>query len=345
MKTASRRRAGPASTSGHRGLTRRTSRLAACASILVALLSPAPARGQASPPAPGDVRVTLLGTGNPRPVMNRFGPSILVEVGETRLLFDVGRGAIQRLFQIGAAPFFRPMTRVFLTHLHSDHVVGLPDVWLTGWLFGRTAPLVVTGPAGTQAMVEGLRQAYAFDIKTRSIDESLPISGGEIAGRDVAPGVVYDEQGIKVTAFYVDHGPVKPALGYRIDAAGRSIVLSGDTRETPALNEQARGVDLLVCEVVSPDVERRRNQLADEHAMERVLAHHIPPEAAGRLFADAKPRLAVYSHIVPSPTTADDLLPPTRTTYTGPLEVGYDLMMITVGDRITVAPRTVVADP
>jgi ribonuclease Z len=299
---------------------------------------------EVQPPAAGEVRVTLLGTGNPRPNVERFGPSILVEAGDVRLVFDAGRGSTQRLFQIGQAAFLRPITRVFLTHLHSDHVVGLPDLWLTGWLFGRAAPLVVTGPPGTAGLTEGLRQAYAFDVKVRAEDEGLPREGGELHGQDRPPGVVFDERGVRVIAFAVDHGPVKPAYGYRIEAAGRSVVLSGDTRESSELAAQARGVDLLVCEVASPEVERRRNQLADAKTVERVLARHIAPEQAGRLFADAKPRLAVYSHIVPSPTTAEDLVPPTRKFYAGPLEVGYDLMMISVGDRLTVGARDVMSD-
>jgi ribonuclease Z len=311
--------------------------------IAAAASGPTPS-AQTSPPAPGEVRVTLLGTGNPRPNLERFGPSTLVEVGDTRLVFDVGRGSTQRLFQIGQAAFLRPITRVFLTHLHSDHVVGLPDLWLTAWLFGRTSPLVVSGPPGTVGLTTGLRQAYAFDLKMRAGDEGLPREGGELQGRDVAPGVAFEEGGVRVTAFAVDHGPVKPAYGYRIDAAGRSIVLSGDTRESSELLAQARGVDLLVMEVASPEVERRRAQLADPKAVERVLARHISPEQAGRLFAEAKPRLAVYSHIVPSPTTAADLVPPTRQFYSGPLEVGYDLMTITVADGISVRPRDVMSD-
>ncbi len=302
------------------------------------------ARDAMAAPAAGEVRVTLLGTGNPRPNLERFGPSILLETSETRLLFDAGRGSIQRLFQIGQAPLLRSVSQVFLTHLHSDHVVGLPDLWLTAWLFGRTTPLQVAGPAGTTRLTNGLQEAYGFDVSIRTTDEGLPAAGGQLRGRDVLPGVVYEAQGVRVTAFEVDHGPVKPAYGYRVDAAGRSVVFSGDTREIAALVEQARGVDLFVCEVISPEVERRRNQLADDTAVERVLARHISPEQAGRIFAEARPRLAVYSHIVPSPAGPEDLLPPTRKVYDGRVEAGYDLMTITIGDTIDVRPRPVMSD-
>ena len=108
------------------------------------------------------LKVTLLGTGNPRPVMSRFGPSILVEAGKEKLLFDCGRGATQRLYQLKIP--FTEVTGLFLTHLHSDHTVGIPDLWLTGWVMGRVAPLPVWGPEGTMAMMEHLQKAYAFDI-------------------------------------------------------------------------------------------------------------------------------------------------------------------------------------
>src|SRR5262249_42066692 len=145
--------------------------------------------------------------------------------------------------------------------------------------------------------------------------------------------------GVTIRAFAVDHGPVRPAFGYRIDFDGRSAVFSGDTRASEEVVRQAEGVDLLVHEVASPEVERRRAAMIDPKAIERVLAHHTTPEECGRLFAKAPPRLAVYSHIVPSPASADDLIEPTRRFYDGPLEVGHDLMTITIGDRIEVGTR------
>src|SRR5690348_8547722 len=104
------------------------------------------------------IKVTLLGTGNPRPVMTRFGPSILVEAGQEKLLFDCGRGAMQRLYQL---KHDTDITALFLTHLHSDHVVGLTDFWLTGWVMGRKEPLRLFGPDGTTDMAKHLTEAFA----------------------------------------------------------------------------------------------------------------------------------------------------------------------------------------
>ena len=287
-----------------------------------------------------DIIVTLLGTGNPRPAPDRFGPSILVEAGSERLLVDAGRGNTIRLFEIGGGALLSGVTAVLLTHLHSDHVVGLPDLWLTGWIFGRAAPLEVAGPPGTAELGAGLERAYAFDVRMRrDVDERLAPEGVKLAVREVQPGVVLDRQGVRVTAFAVDHAPVTPAYGYRIDHRGRSVVFSGDTRYSDAVIAAARGADVLIHEVLSPEVERARTQVKDPAAVERIIAHHTTPEDAGRIFTAASPRLAVYSHIVPSPATADDLIGPTRRTWKGPLEVGEDLMRISIGDRVTVDRR------
>ncbi|HSB63466.1 MAG TPA: MBL fold metallo-hydrolase [Thermoanaerobaculia bacterium] len=315
------------------------------AAVLLSLL--AALRVSAETPQPA-LRVTLLGTGNPRPSMARFGPSILVEaatVPPTRILVDAGRGATQRLFAIGGPGLLSGVDLVLLTHLHSDHVVGLPDLWLTGWLFGRTKPLALKGPEGTAALVAHLEKAFEFDVKVRrDVDERLPGAGAAIDAKDVPPETIVEISGVKVTAFAVDHGPVKPAYGYRIDYAGKSVVLSGDTRYSENLVAHAKGCDVLVHEVVAPAVEVVRSALTDAARVRRIIEHHTQPEDAGRIFSAVKPRLAVYSHIVPSPAAEKDLEGPTRKTYSGPLAVGYDLMTISIDERITVEKRGVIAE-
>ncbi|HWC65227.1 MAG TPA: MBL fold metallo-hydrolase [Thermoanaerobaculia bacterium] len=284
--------------------------------------------------APPVLRVTLLGTGNPRPAV-RGGPAILVEGDGRALLFDAGRAAEEALFARDPA---LKIDALFLTHLHSDHTVGIPDVWLTGWLFGRAIPLRVFGPAGTAALCRGLQEAYAFDVHVRrDVDEKLPAAGARLDAREVSDGSVVDEGRLRVTAFAVDHGPVRPALGYRIDAGGRSVVLSGDTRPSENLVKFARGADVLVHEVIAPDAERGGAAASfSREQRERIIAHHSTPEQAGEIFAKVKPKLAVYSHVVPSFATAADLVAPTRRTYSGPLEVGEDGMTIEIGEAVRV---------
>ena len=228
------------------------------------------------------IRATLLGTGSPPPVMERFGPSILIEAGDQKFLFDAGRGALQRLTQTGVK--YKDIQGVFFTHLHSDHVVGFPDLWLTGWLTGqRTAPLLVWGPKGTQKMMSNLEKAFEFDIKNRISDHTGAPEGVVIKAEDIKESVVLEKNGVKITAFEVDHGQLKPALGYRIDYGGRSIVLSGDTRYSENLIRNSKGVDLLIHEVVSPEILVRMKFPAE--LAKTITEYHTTPEQAGELFS------------------------------------------------------------
>jgi ribonuclease Z len=281
-------------------------------------------------------RVTLLGTGNPRPGIERFGASTLVEVGNEKLLVDCGRGATQRIYQLKIP--FNEVDALFLTHLHSDHTVGIPDLWLTGWIMGRGVPLRVWGPAGTGEMISHLKRAYAFDVHTRrDVDEKLPVEGAVIKSQEIREGVVYERGEVKVTAFLVDHGPVQPAFGYRVDYAGHSVTLSGDTRFSENLIRFAQGTDLLIHEVLDPEAYQEISNTFTAAQRQKVIAHHITPEQAGVVFTRVKPKLAVYSHIVPP--DAPDLIAHTRKTYSGPLEVGEDLTSIEIGQKIEVHRR------
>jgi ribonuclease Z len=286
------------------------------------------------------IKVTLLGTGCPTPVMNRFGPSILVEAGDQKLIFDVGRGALLRLTQIKVRP--KDIQGVFFTHLHSDHLIGFPDLWLTGWVNGRRERAVqVWGPKGTVKMMSYLEQAFEYDIRIRLYDDNAPPEGVVIEAQDISEGVVYEKNGVKVTAFDVDHQPIKPAFGYRIDFAGRVVVLSGDTRFSENLIKFAKGADLLVHEVVSPESLKRAEY--GEERSKIIIAHHTTPEQAGELFSRVKPKLAVYSHIVLPSATEQNLIPPTRKTYSGALELGEDLMVIEVGEKVEVRRPSVLS--
>ncbi|HEX2718679.1 MAG TPA: MBL fold metallo-hydrolase [Gemmatimonadaceae bacterium] len=288
---------------------------------------------QAQQPTHPTITVTLLGTGSPPPVMDRFGPSVLVEAGPEKLLFDAGRGALQRLRQRGVSP--AQVRTLLLTHLHSDHIVGIPDFWLTGWVNGRpTTALRAFGPDGTRAMFEHLTQAFAFDIAIRISDDRASPEGGRVDATDVGEGVVFERNGVKVTSFFVDHDPIKPALGYRVDYAGRSVVISGDTKYSENLVRHAEGVDLLIHEVVVPSSLRRAGYAADRS--ERIIVHHTTPERAGELFARVKPRFAVFYHLVLPTATREEILGAVRTTYAGPVEVGEDLMVIDIGERVEV---------
>ncbi len=278
-------------------------------------------------------RVTLLGSGAPPPLVDRFGPSTLVEAGEQKFIFDAGRGAMQRLHQL-AIPF-SDITGVFLTHHHSDHVVGFVDLWLTGWIgrpWGmRKTPLKVWGPAGTKQMMEHLPQAFHVDIRVRS--HSYPADGVKLETDGVNQGMVYDRGGVRVMAFEVDHGGEHlPAFGYRINYRGHSVVLSGDTTFNENLIRHAQGTDLLVHEVTAASGSAAENAAQ----LKRIAENHTTPAQAAEVFTRVEPRLAVYNHLLLfGDAKPEDLIPMTRPGYSGALEVGEDLMRIDIGSQVS----------
>ena len=277
------------------------------------------------------IKVTLLGTGTPLPVMERFGASILVEAGGETLLFDAGRGCLQRLRQVNV--FYNQIDALFLTHLHSDHIVGIPDLWLSGWLTSqRTTPLEVFGPAGTGALITNLQKAFAYDIKIRIEDDKASEAGGRLLAKEIKQGPIFEKNGVKVIAFLVDHYPVAPAFGYRVEYKGHSVVLSGDTRYSENLVSYAKGADLLIHEVaIAPDT------LSKSDPRYHILAHHITPELAAKVFNQVKPKLAAYSHIVNIyAQKEEDIIKRTKAIYAGPLILGKDLMSFSIGDSVSV---------
>jgi ribonuclease Z len=293
--------------------------------------------------APDEIVVTLLGTGAPEPSPTRFGPATLVQAGGLSLLFDAGRGVTVRLYQLGMSSG-KGIDAIFLTHYHSDHVEGLPDLWMTGYMFGpfgsRTKPMRLWGPSdgtttpsGAAKIAKGLTEAFSDDMRIRQADEHITAAATQIEVHDFhEDSVVFDEAGVKVTAFAVNHGDlIKPSVGYRVDYGSRSVTISGDTQFDENLIRHAAGTDLLIHEVFAISA-----QLATLPQLKPVADHHTSPEQAGTVFSRVKPKLAVYSHFVLIGTTAEEIVPRTRSTYQGPLEAGEDLMRFTVGNGVTV---------
>jgi ribonuclease Z len=286
--------------------------------------------------------VTLLGTGSPTPTPDRFGPSALVQAGDQVLLFDAGRGVSIRMQQLRVQ--LASIDALFLTHYHSDHTSGIPDVWLTRWIaFSESAkattPFNVIGPTGAKELIFHLEKAYAADIKIRARD--IPPKDPKGIATTVQEfnrdGVVYEKAGLKVIAFEVDHGPAaKPAYGYRIEYGGRAAVISGDTTYNENVVKYATGCDLLVHEVACA-----RPQLMGDVHFQRIMSHHTIPSMAGRVFAQAKPKMAVYTHFILRSTpqvsapSLDDVISQPRETYDGPVELGEDLMSFEIGNEVT----------
>lgn len=301
------------------------------------------------PSSDNDVmKLTFLGTGAPRPSTERYGPSIYVEAGDHKILVDAGPGMRERLFEAGGFEAISGVDHVLITHLHFDHTVSISSAWLSGWLFGRRVPLKIQGPAGIKDMMENIKRAYQWDVDYR-VMVGVPIEGTELLVDEVSNGVIFDEDELKITAFQVEHMPINmetgnvlglrgETLGFRIDYKGHSVLFSGDTRSTEKseINEVGKGVDLLIHEVQVPSP-----GATPEASLANVsLSVHSTPEQVGYVFETTKPRMAVYSHIIPPGTTAEDLETATRPFYKGPLTVAHDFMEITLkGDEIIVGER------
>ena len=259
------------------------------------------------------------------------------------MLLDAGPGTPANFTSLEIP--FDEVDKVFLTHHHVDHIGGLDQFWIGGWTYGRRRTLRVWGPPGTEDIVGHLRGIYEWDIETRRrVFETL--QGSEIEAVDYGEGVLWDEDGIRVTAFEVVHTPPHNTFGLRIDYAGRSMVFSGDTKKCDALIEQARGVDLLIHEAFPP-VEVYADKAGRPIELARIIAEqvHTAPREVGEVLAETQPRLGVIYHMYNNDDVIGPALAQVREGYDGRVEIGYDLMVIDIGDEMRVRPAVVSDKP
>ena len=269
--------------------------------------------------------VILLGTGTPYPDPNASGPATAVVVGKRVFLFDAGAGVMRRM-NAAKLPSSGPEA-VFITHLHSDHTLGYADLILTSWIMRRVSPLPVYGPHGLQSMTAHLLAAYAEDIQIRTYGLEREVAGGyRVKVHEIKSGVVYERDGVRITAIPVPHGSWKEAYAYRIDTPDRSIVISGDTRPSKRLESASRGVDVLVHEVYSPLHLAPEKRPGGKYWPQYMREFHTSDVELGTLAARAKPKLLILTHIIRSGSSDDDLLAGVRAGgFTGAVRVGKDL--------------------
>jgi ribonuclease Z len=268
---------------------------------ILALLMLSPALPLAAQQPATTMQVVLLGTGFPRPSAERAGPAAAIVIGKKTFIVDAGRGVVMRL--VGANLPLDSIQCVFLTHLHSDHIDGLPDLYNTPWVLGRAKPFELYGPTGTQEMADALLKFFAADIHIRAdLTEMHPREGAKINVHIVNEGVVYQDSDVKVTAFLVDHRPVEPAFGYRFESGGRVIVISGDTRPSDNLIRYAKDADVLVHEAYLYEYFSNTD---NPEVAARLRAYHTTAEQAGQVAAAAGVKLLVLTHLIPGDKDAE----------------------------------------
>ena len=282
-----------------------------------------PAVAAAQPPR---TSVIVLGSGTPIPDPERFGPAVAIVVDSVAYLFDAGSGVVRRAAAMaskGVIALQAPrLSRLFLTHLHSDHTMGLNDVLFTPWIQGRKVPLDLFGPPGTGRLVQGIIDGNAEDIAERLASAGGPAAGAFNATvHEIAPGVVYQDERIKVRAFAVPHSAWQHAFGYRIDTPDRSIVISGDARANDAIARECNGCDILIHEVYSDEgfgtIPPARQAY---HAQAHTSASQV-----GKIATQARPGVLVLYHQLYFGATDDQLIAEVRARFAGRVVSARDL--------------------
>ena len=274
---------------------------------------------------PDSAVVVLLGTGMPRPDPNAQGPATAVIVGSKVFLFDAGPGVERQLSAAGLP--INGVTALFITHLHSDHTLGYPDLIFTSWVMGRKEALEVYGPHGLASMTQHLYSAFEQDIQVRTtgLEHQTPL-GYLVNVHEIQEGIVYEKDGVRVSAIPVPHGNWKESFAYRIDTKDRSIVVSGDTRPNEKLVEASRGVDVLIHEVYPEARLAPEKRPGGEDWPKYMREFHTSDTELGTLAARIKPKLLILYHVVRMGGTDEEMISAIRAAgFSGRVVVGKDL--------------------
>jgi ribonuclease BN (tRNA processing enzyme) len=278
-----------------------------------------------SEPASG-TQVVVLGTGNPSADPERWGPAVAVVVNGRAYLVDCGPGIVRRAAAAEkngvAALKAKELNIVFITHLHSDHTLGYPDLIFSPWVLGRAEPLDAYGPDGLKNMTDHVEKAWKEDVRVRREGlEQANATGYKVNVHEIGPGVVYRDEDVTVTAFPVKHGSWKEAYGYKFETKHRRVVISGDTAPTDAVVKACDGCDVLLHEVYNPHGE----ELKEEHWKKYFAAFHTSPAELGDIARRAHPKLLVVYHQVLEKLPEQDLAEQIGKEYSGNWVMAKDL--------------------
>jgi ribonuclease Z len=278
------------------------------------------------------MRVTLLGTGCPQVHPDRFGPASLVRANGRQFLIDCGSGVTQRLVAAGSSG--AELDAVLLTHLHSDHAVDLYQLIISSWHQGRDRPQRIFGPAGTRAFAEATMEVWRSEREQRIAWEQRPSTAAlDLEVVEFEEGTVWEADGVRVTAFEVDHRPVQPAFGFRFGAGGCRVAFSGDTMVCDNLVAWAQEADLLVHECFIHQAMLARRGMRADPGLHNVAAYHTLSSEVGKVASRAGTRLLVLNHFVPVEFDREALLREVTADFAGPVVIGEDLLTIDVARR------------
>jgi ribonuclease BN (tRNA processing enzyme) len=270
-------------------------------------------------------RVVVLGTGNPSADPERWGPAVAVVVNDRAYLIDCGPGVVRRAAAEKngiAAVKAKELKIVFITHLHSDHTLGYPDLIFSPWVLGRKEALEAYGPRGLKSMTSHIEKAWAEDVRTRRQGlEQANATGYKVNVHEIQAGVVYRDSNVTVTAFPVRHGTWKEAYGYKFETRDRKIVISGDTAPSDEVVKACDGCDVLLHEVFNP----RGEELREEHWKEYFRTFHTSPSELGEIARRARPKLLVVYHQSLEKLPEADLVEQIKKEYSGEWVSAKDL--------------------
>ncbi len=279
--------------------------------------------------------ITLLGTGCPQVSPRRFGPASLVEAGERTFLVDCGSGVTQRLVAAGSSG--ARSDALLLTHLHSDHLIDLYQLIVSGWHQGRERPQLIFGPRGTGSFVEATMALWQSERAQRIAWERRHSTAAlEPRIVEFEAGTIWDAEGMRIIAFEVDHRPVAPAFGFLFETAGCRVAFSGDTRVCANLVRAAAGVDLLVHECFLHGAMLARRGGRADPGLENVAAYHTLSSEVGKVASRAGAAMLLLNHFVPVDFDREALMREVRADYAGPVVIGEDLLTIDVPRRMVI---------
>lgn len=284
-----------------------------------------------------EIRVHFLGTGGPEITKDRSGVATLIEVSGRKYLFDSGRGVLQRL---GESRINLPEVRhVFFTHLHSDHIEGLPALWMTAWFITkRNQPMFFYGPPGTRTTIDGMRQFMSHDVVAR-VNPVVKASGIETIVMEIKPGKVIEDGDVTIKAIEGEHGDGNPALGYLFEYNGRSILLTGDSSYTPNFGKAASSVDVTICNLYAPSLFLMEN--LDQYkepiptVVKAVSKKLATPEEAAEMFKETGAEVGVFTHNIFYDSSEADVLSRVRSAgFQGRVHIASDREIMTLSEKI-----------